>query len=118
MYAMDELKEMLCRELDEIAEKQELSAGDLETVQKLTDSIKNLYKIEMLEDDGYSRDGEWKADMRGTYGRGNSYGKRHYVKAHYSRDNDRIIDRMERIMQDAPDKDREIIRRCMEQLSK
>lgn len=117
MYAMDDLKEMLCRELDEIAEKQELSAGDLDAVQKLTDAIKNLYKIEMLDEDGYSRDGEWRADMRGTYGKGNSY-KRHYVKAHYSRDNDRIVERLERIMHDAPEKDKETIRRCIDQLSK
>ena len=49
MY-MHELKEKLCEELKEIARKGELGAGDLEIVHKLTDTIKNLDKIEMLEE--------------------------------------------------------------------
>ena len=70
MY-MHELKEKLCEELEEIARKPEMSAGDLEAAHKLTDTIKNIDKIEMLEeDDGYSRAGNWEADMRGTYARG------------------------------------------------
>ena len=73
MYDLRNLREMLCKELDEIADKREMSAGDLDAIQKLTSSIKNTYKIEMAEDGGYSRDGEWEADMRGTYGRGSSY---------------------------------------------
>ena len=70
MY-MHELKEKLCEELEEIARKPEMSAGDLEAAHKLTDTIKNIDKIEMLEeDDGYSRAGTWEADMRGTDARG------------------------------------------------
>ena len=89
--AMYELRDMLCKELDEIARKGELKTGDLEIVHKLTDTIKNIDKIEALEDDGYSgrysRGGDWEADMRGTYGRGSSYARRgtHYVRGHYSR---------------------------------
>lgn len=85
--AMYDLRNMLCDELDELARKGELGAGDLEIAHKLTDTIKNIDKIEMLEDDGYSRDGDWQADMRGTYGRGSSYARRgtHYVRGHYSR---------------------------------
>ena len=97
--AMYELRNMLCDELDELARKGELGAGDLEIAHKLTDTIKNIDKIEMMEDDGYSRDGDysrdddysrggdWQADMRGTYGRGSSYARRgtHYVRGHYSR---------------------------------
>lgn len=79
--AMYELRNMLCDELDELARKGELGAGDLEIAHKLTDTIKNIDKIEMMEDDGYSerysRGGDWEADMRGTYGRGNSYRGRH-----------------------------------------
>ena len=76
-----DLKDMLCAELDEIGKKGEMSAGDLETVHKLTDTIKNIDKIVMLEDDGYSRDedysrdGDWSANMRGNYGRGSSYAR-------------------------------------------
>ena len=85
--AMYDLRNMLCDELDELARKGELGAGDLEIAHKLTDTIKNIDKIEMLEDDGYSRGGDWQADMRGTYGRGSSYARRgtHYVRGHYSR---------------------------------
>lgn len=91
--AMYELRNMLCEELDELARKGDLGAGDLEIAHKLTDTIKNIDKIEMMEDDGYSRDGDysrggdWRADMRGTYGRGSSYARRgtHYVRGHYSR---------------------------------
>lgn len=97
--AMYDLRDMLCKELDEISRKGDLGAGDLEIAHKLTDTIKNIDKIEMMEDDGYSRDGDyssdgdysrggdWQADMRGTYGRGSSYARRgtHYVRGHYSR---------------------------------
>lgn len=55
MKYLHELKEKLCEELQEIAEKQDMSAGDLEAAHKLTDTIKNIDKIEMLEADGYSK---------------------------------------------------------------
>ena len=130
MYDLRNLREMLCKELDDIADKREMSAGDLDAIQKLTSSIKNTYKIEMLEDGGYSRDGEWEADMRGTYGRGSSYARRgtHYVRGHYSRDGegDRYSERYSRdgmrehiegMMRDAQDdRTREALRRCLDDL--
>ena len=64
-------------ELDEISRKPELGAGDLEIIHKLTDTIKNIDKICMLEDgDGYSE-----AVDGSDYGRGSSYANRgkHYV---------------------------------------
>ena len=74
MKALYELKEKFEMELEELARKGELGAGDLELAHKLTDTIKNIDKICALEDDeGYSRAGDWEADMRGTYGRGSSY---------------------------------------------
>lgn len=86
MKALEELKEMLCKELDEISAKGELTAGDLETVDKLSHSAKNIDKLIMSEQYGYSGDGDWEA--RGSYGRGSSYANRgqHYVRGHYSRD--------------------------------
>ena len=120
-----DLKDMLCAELDEIGKKGEMSAGDLETVHKLTDTIKNIDKIVMLEDDGYSRDedysrdGDWSANMRGNYGRGSSYARRgsHYVRGHYSRDG--VKNDMKRQLQemlDNADDDtiRNAIQRCMD----
>lgn len=118
--ALYELRDMLCSELDEIAHKGEMSAGDLETVHKLTDTIKNIDKISMLESDGYSRSdgGVWPS--RGSYGRGSSYARRgtHYVRGHYSRDDgrDAMLRRVQEMMDDADDSDREIISRCYDAL--
>ena len=84
MKALNELKDKLHDELDEISRKPELGAGDLEIIHKLTDTIKNIDKICMLEDgEGYSE-----AVDGSDYGRGSSYANRgkHYVRGHYSRD--------------------------------
>ena len=59
MKSMYELRDMLCKELDELARKGELGAGDLEIAHKLTATIKNIDKIEMMEDGGYSRDEDY-----------------------------------------------------------
>lgn len=108
MKSMYDLRDMLCKELDEISRKGELGAGDLDIVHKLASTIKNLDKIEMMENDGYSerysRGGDWEADMRGTYGRGSSYARRgtHYVRGHYSR-----ADNMEHLREQINDMMRE-----------
>ena len=131
MEYMHELKEKLCDELEEIARKGELGAGDLEIVHKLTDTIKNLDKIEMLEDGGYSQAGDWEADMRGTYGRGSSYrGRKRDSMGRYSREGrggrggysrhdakEAMMEQMEMLMDQAgSEREREAIRRCMGQL--
>lgn len=122
MYDLKDLRDMLCKELEEITEKRTMSAGDLDAIQKLTSAIKNTHKIEMLEADGYSGAGEWEADMRGTYGRGSSYrGRRRDSMGRYSRTDAREHMRMqlEDMMHDAgDDKTREAIRRCMEQIER
>ena len=131
MDYMYELKDKLCKELDEIARKPEMGAGDLEIIHKLTDTIKNLDKIEMLEDDGYSQAGDWEADMRGTYGRGSSYrGRKRDSMGRYSREGrggrggysrhdakEAMMEQMEMLMDQAgSEREREAIRRCMGQL--
>lgn len=131
MESMYDLKEKLCRELDEIARKPEMSAGDLETVHKLTDTIKNIDKIDMLEETGeYSQAGDWEMEGRGSYNRGSSYANRgkHYVRGHYSRDGrmysrsdakEHMMMELEEAMNAASsDREREVIRRCMNQLDK
>ena len=76
MKSMYDLRDMLCKELEEITRKGELGAGDLDIVHKLTDTIKNIDKIEAMEEDGYSsRRDEY--DMRGRGRRGT-----HYVRGH------------------------------------
>jgi hypothetical protein len=131
MKALYELKEKFEMELEELARKGELGAGDLELAHKLTDTIKNIDKICALEEDGgYSGD---------SYSRGSSYRRRHYVRGHYSRDgysNDRggysrdggysRHDAVEAMMEQARDmmesatneRDREAIRRFMTELER
>ena len=137
MEYMHELKEKLCDELEEIARKGEFSAGDLEAVHKLTDTIKNLDKIEMLEDGGYSQAGDWEIEGR-AYNRGSSYARRKRDSmGRYSRDGrtmrggyrdgrmysraeakDEIMEKIEDMMDDADPKEKEILRRAMDQLEK
>lgn len=125
MY-MHELKEKLCEELEEIARKGDLGAGDLEIVHKLTDTIKNIDKIETLEeDDGYSRAGNWEADMRGTYARGSSYrGRKRDSMGRYSRDgrysrhaSPDMMDKLQTMMDNAStERERDAIRRLMNEM--
>nr|DAD74894.1 MAG TPA: hypothetical protein [Siphoviridae sp. ctXPH7]DAQ32885.1 MAG TPA: hypothetical protein [Caudoviricetes sp.]DAZ54371.1 MAG TPA: hypothetical protein [Caudoviricetes sp.] len=124
-----DLREMLCEELDEYNRdaKNGLNERTLDTVHKLTDTIKNIDKIMMLEDGDYSRTGEWEADMRGNYGRtenynrGNSYANRgrHYVRGHYSRGDgrERMISDIENMMQDATGAERDAYKRALDILN-
>lgn len=124
-----DLREMLCEELDEYNRdaKNGLNERVLDTVHKLTDTIKNIDKIMMLEDSDYSRSGEWEADMRGNYGRtenynrGNSYANRgrHYVRGHYSRGDGRekMISDIENMMQDATGAERDAYKRALDILN-
>ena len=70
MHEMDKIKEMICKELEQIARKGEMSAGDLEIVYKLIVAKEKLLRIEEIEQDlGYSQSGGmWSAN--GSYGRG------------------------------------------------
>ena len=135
MEKLHELKEKLWAELDELVDKREMGAGDLEVVHKITDTIKNIDKICMLED------GEYSEAVDGMdYGRGSSYANRgkHYVRGHYSRDGgmdgyssrrrdsrgrysrddgrSEMMEHLEMAMDTATDQDRETIKRFMRQL--
>lgn len=120
MKAMYDLRDMLCKELDELARKGELGAGDLEIAHKLVSTIKNIDKIEMMEDDGYSRDGDYsRRYSRGDYDRDMSNARRgtHYVRGHYSRDGAKVeMKRQLQEMLDQADDDtvRRAIQRCMD----
>lgn len=84
MKSLYELKEMLCYELDEIVKKGELSVGSLETVHLLTDTIKNIGKIELLEEGGYSEEGSYEGG--GSYARGRGRNARRDNMGRYSRE--------------------------------
>lgn len=141
MKHIQEFKDLLCKELDKIAERGSIDMNTLETAHKLTDTIKNIDKIESLENGGYSerrysRDGRWEA--YGSYGRGgydddSSYG-RHYVRGHYSRGDgmsyndgrmysredakEHMMNRLGEMMTGATEKEREILKQCMQSLER
>ena len=122
MHDLYELKEMLCKELEEYGQKGELSTGSLEVIDKLAHSVKNIGKIiEMCEEEEYSSNyGPYEDGMGGSYARGgnrggrsrgaNQYGSyesrggsyKRDSRGRYSRDGGMIEDLRE-LMQEAPD---------------
>ena len=73
MHYMHDLKDLLCAELEDYAEKGKksgkMSMGDLDSIHKLTDTVKNILKIDLLEsEEGYSEDGHYMGEGR-IYGR-------------------------------------------------
>lgn len=93
MEYIEKLKKLLCKELDEYAQKTKMSAGDLDVIHKLTDTVKNLDKIEMLEqEEGYSEGSNWMGEgrMYGTSyarnGRGRGRNAKRDSMGRYSRD--------------------------------
>lgn len=133
MEYIEKIKKMLCKELDEYAMKQKLTGGDLDMIWKLTDTVKNLDKIEMLEgDDGYSEMREYPymggssyARGRGRYAKRDSMGRyssdtdddysERRMDRRYSRDDakDHMMNRLGEMMEDADPKEREALKECM-----
>ena len=105
MKSYEKVKEMLCEELETIAKKGELTAGSLDTVDKLTHAIKSIETIIAMNeynDDGYSNRGSYENRNGNSYAR---YGNvRRDNMGRYSRDeaNEEIINRLHEVMNDAP----------------
>lgn len=142
MEKMHMLKSTLEREIDKIAGKGSMNAGDLEMVSKLLWSLKNACKIEMYEDGGYSQDGGmWRAeggysDRRGyrmSRADGMSYGDNGGYSGRRRRDtrgrftsysmNDAKHEMIEDLremmeMEGIEPHDREVLKKAMEQLSR
>jgi len=95
MHTYYDVKEMLHEELEDIVKKGELSAGSLDTIDKLLHAIKNADKIIMYEeyaDKGYSyadADGDMNdysyARGRGSNARRDSRGRYSSARSRYSR---------------------------------
>ena len=89
MHTYYDAKDMLKKELDEIVKKGELSAGSLDTIDKLLNSIKNSCKIIMYEeyaDDGYSY-ADANMDMGNySYARGRGRNAKRDSMGRYSRE--------------------------------
>ena len=118
---IEKLREMLCKEIDDIGDKGTLSAGALDSLHKLTDTVKNLDKIEMLEQDseaGYGRAGYSRHYREDPYEGGNSY--RRNSMGRYSRADaqEDMTDKLRAMMQDnsLPERYRETARMMMREL--
>ena len=105
MHYMEDLKDLLCAELEDYAEKGKksgkMSMGDLESIHKLTDTVKNILKIDTLKEElGYSEDTDFMGEGRMygvsyddgmhreggySYARGRRYARRDSM-GRYSRD--------------------------------
>lgn len=143
MEYIEKIKKMLCKELDEYAMKGKISGSDLDMIWKLTDTVKNLDKIEMLEDgdsyDGYSEMREYPYMNSSSYARGRGrYAKRDsmgryssedrmtdgYSEARmdrrYSRDEakDHMIDKLGEMMTSADEEQREILKDAMRKIER
>jgi len=118
MRYMEDLKEMLCKELEGIVKKGELTAGSLDAIDKLTHSIKSVVTVMAMEEGGYSNDGSYEGRGSydgsyrsydgGSYRRGRSMTTGRYVSrdAGYSREYSReggMREKLEELMDQAPD---------------
>ena len=116
MHTYEEIKEMLCKELEQITKKGELTAGSLETVDKILNSIKNAHKIIMYEEyedgdysrnDGMSMEGGYstrRRDAMGRYTRKGDYvdrGGRAYKGYSYDAGKEEKIEALREVMNDA-----------------
>ena len=97
MHYMEDLKDLLCAELEDYADKGKksgkMSMGDLDSIHKLTDTVKNILKIDLLEsEEGYSEDGHYMGEGR-IYGTSYDDGMRRGVGYSYARGRGRYAKR-------------------------
>lgn len=119
MEHLHKIKDMLVRELEEFARKDSIESYDLDMIHKLTDTIKNIDKIDMLEDGGHS--GMRERGMPRTYEYDDDYSmrRRRDSRGRYSRDDgrDHMVNELEDMMGRAGTReDRERIQRMIDRL--
>lgn len=137
MEYIEKIKKMLCKELDEYAMKSKLSMADIDVIHKLTDTVKNLDKISLLEqgDDGYSETypyymgGSSYARGRGRYAKRDSMGRyssdmgddySERMDRRYSRDDakDHMMSKLGSMMEGADPNEREILKDAMRKIER
>ena len=137
MRFLEDVKEMLCRELEEFAEKGNISgAKDLDAIDKLTHSIKSIETIMAMQgysyDDGgsyrsydnrsydnrsYARGRYQRRDSRGRYSNYDGYSGRMY----YSRDDAKedLMEQMRETMNNTSSEEtKEAIRKAIQMMEK
>ena len=126
MRVYDDIKSMLCNELEEIAKKKELTTNSLEVIYKSVDVLKDLKTIESMEieypeHDGYSqgwydRHPYYMYDEAPTH----SYARKRDAMGRYSRDDGYSRDTKEELrhMMDkaSSDREREAIRKALDSM--
>ena len=137
MEYMHKIKKMLCKELEEYGDKKSLSSADVEMIHKLTDTVKNLDKIEMFEGEGdysetypyqmggssYAGRGRGRNARRDRMGRYSSdmdddYSER--MDRRYSRDDakDHMMNKLGEMMSSADEEQREILKDAMRKIER
>jgi hypothetical protein len=142
MKHLEKLKEALCEELDKFGKSGDITVNSLEKIHKLTDTIKNIDKIMMLEEEGGYSEGYMDDGMMhgSSYARGRRYAKRDSMGRYsgdggysedddyserrmgrgYSRDEatDHLMRQLGNMMEDADPKQRETLKKWMRELER
>lgn len=111
MHIYEDVKDMLEKELEDVAKSGEINAATLEAIDKLTHSIKSIYSILMADE--YSEDDYSRHYGNGRTRGGNSYARRRRdSRGRYSRDDmdDEMMDKLDDYMRriDDPQKRAEV----------
>ena len=142
MKHLEELKEVVKRELEKFGKQGDISVSNLDKIHKLSDLYKNLCKIEMLEEEGGYSEGYMDDGMMNgnSYARGRRYAKRDSMGRYsrddgysedddyserrmgrgYSRDEatDHLMRQLGNMMEDADPKQRETLKKWMRELER
>ena len=115
MEHLKKIKKKALAELEEFGEKKELNIGDYTTIHMLTDTIKNIDKICMLEEEGgYSQAVDMDRRMMPHYNQGGhsytdgGYRQKRDSRGRYSRaaeDKNRIIRDIEKMTEQFSDEE-------------
>ena len=130
MKHLEKLKEALCEELDKFGKSGDITVNSLDKIHRLTDTIKNIDKIMMMEqsEDGYSeargrryakRDSMGRYSRDGGYSEDDEYSERRMGRG-YSRDEatDHLMRQLGNMMEDADPKQRETLKKWMRELER
>ena len=127
MKVLHDIEDMLCRELEEIVRKNDLTSNNLDVMYKALDILKDSKTIEAMEE-GYSNNysneysGMYRRPMYAYDNEGSYRGRERDSQGRYSSDYSRGYSRdsaeeIKKIMDNArDDKDKEILRRAFEEL--
>ena len=142
MKHLEELKEVVKRELEKFGKQGDISVSNLDKIHKLSDLYKNLCKIEMLEEEGGYSEGYMDDGMMNgnSYARGRRYAKRDSMGRYsrdggysedddyserrmgrgYSRDEatDHLMRQLGNMVEDADPKQRETLKKWMRELER